>query len=293
LTQIRSSLPRRLAVPLGLSLAAHAILVAIAWLAPSTEPGPATEPAPFTPLSLTLGSEPDRLRPALLEPASWPGLPDDVDPHLVMDKGTDVHVGQIPAGPPGNGGSDTSAIGGSGPAKTARPSILAAPAEARRVAYVLDRSISMGTNNALTRATAELLASLRGLPAQARFQVIVYNGHADHLLPAGWLAPDAATLANVEHRLGELTATGRTDHARALRQALVQRPDVLFWVTDADELTEVGIAEVTRLNAGRTRLYVVELAAGRADGQGLLARLAKANGGGHRRVSPLAVPDDN
>jgi len=58
---------------------------------------------------------------------------------------------------------------------------------------VIDRSISMATSGALSRAKRELVASLRALPADARFQVIVYSHFAQPLLPGGWQAPDTAT----------------------------------------------------------------------------------------------------
>jgi hypothetical protein len=294
LTQIRSSGLRRLAVPIGLSLAAHALFVAFVWLAPSARPQNAGGDPDSPPCSFSVSRDQGRSEARLIErPPSGSWLPDEFDPTIVWDKkGTDVYVDHVPSAPANAGPSDGNA-GGDGPSRAgaSAPSIIAAPAQARRIAYVIDRSLSMGASGALSRAKVELIASLRGLPAGARFQVLAYNLSAQPLLSGGWLTPDGATLTAVELRLNDLPASGGTDHVGALRQAMLARPDFLFWVTDADELTEAGVFEVTRLNAAGTRIHVVELAAGHADGRGLLSRLAQNNGGTYRRVSPASPLD--
>jgi hypothetical protein len=287
LTKNRKSLSRRL-LPLGLSLALHALLLACAALSPSSRREVVKEVvAPPTPLSLTV-SWGDAARP---RSARDPGieLPDDFVPRIVSphDKGVEVNVSAFPTpGEHGGGGAADGSRGGEPAGTGARPSILSAPQRAKRVAYVIDRSMSMGSSGALERARAEVVLSLRALPPDARFQIVVYNRYAQPLPSSGWLTPDAQTLAAVERRLDELTASGSTDHVRALRQALVARPDVLFWVTDADDLTESAVRDVTRLNNGGASIQVVELRAGRGDPGSLLTRLAADNRGAHRRVAP-------
>jgi hypothetical protein len=274
---------------LGLSLALHALLLACAFIIPSSSrhAGAMTARPPSTPLSLTLSWE-GRRKPPPGRPGPPDVLPDEIDPTLLpRDKGIEVGVSPIPAAPSGDGGDGNGSRGGAGAAATGgAPSLLAAPGKARRIAYVIDHSMSMGSSGALERAKKEVLASLRALPPEARFQVIVYNHYANSLLPGGWLTPDDATLASAKRRLNDLSASGTTDHVRALREALVARPDLLFWVTDADDLNEAAVRAVTRLNAGGASIHVVELAAGRGDPKSLLARLAKGNGGEHRRVAP-------
>jgi hypothetical protein len=290
LTQIRLSGLRRLVIPLGLSLAAHALFVAFVWLAPSPSHENAAD-APASPTnSIGVCFDQGRADSKLVErPRIGAGLPDEYDPTLVWEKnGIDVHVGSFPAAPSNAGANGSPGDNGSsvGQGGTAAPSIIGAPAHARRVTYLIDRSLSMGASGALERAKDELVASVCALPPNARFRVFVYNLSAQPLLTGDWATPDVVTLGVVKSRLNDLSASGGTDHVGALRRAMLTRPDVLFWVTDADELTDAAVREVTRLNVAGTRLHVVELAAGRADGRGLLKQLSENNGGTYRRVSP-------
>jgi hypothetical protein len=165
--------------------------------------------------------------------------------------------------------------------------LFAVPGAARRVVYVIDRSMSMGLSDTLKLACREVVASLRNLPAGASFQVFPYNEYNEPLLPGDLLPAEPATVGQAVRKLGELTASGSTHHARALRRALLLRPDVLFLVTDADDLTPADVQAVTRLNQGRTALHVVELSA-RLDAPSdhPLALLAAGNGGTYRRVRP-------
>jgi hypothetical protein len=191
----------------------------------------------------------------------------------------------VPAPVVGPAKGPTSRPGGSGPGRGNL--LLAAPATARSVVYVVDRSLSMGLNGALARARRELLASLAELAPGSKFQVILYNRQAEPLRIAGrsgYLSADEATLLAVSQEIGQVTAAGNTDHVRALKAALRLQPDVLFLVTDADDLTDPQVQEVTRLNAGHTKIHCVELSRRREDSDGPLRRLAEMNGGSYRRV---------
>ena len=186
----------------------------------------------------------------------------------------------------GTGGTDAD---GTGPPSGTRPSLLDAPRQARRVVYVLDRSLSMGPSRALSRARLELLDALARLPAGATFQVILYNLRAEPLRiggRSGYLPADEPTRAAVAEVLERTAATGSTNHVNALRQGLFLRPDVLFLVTDADELSERDVQEVIRVNSARTAIHVIELSRRRADSGGPLSRLATLTGGSFRRVAP-------
>jgi hypothetical protein len=292
LSEKPKSLGRRLLLPLGLSLGLHALLIACAWLAPSrhAEDGTAEPPPPS--LALSVSWEGSKLKSRLHEPG--PVLPDDFEPVVhPSDPGIDVKVVSPPAPvqrSEGGAGDVPRGNGGGQAASGKAPPILAA-AKARRITYLIDRSSSMGVSGALKRAREEVVASLRALEPDARFRIIAYNRVATPLLSGDWLTPDEATLAAAERRLDELAASGPTDHVRALRQALLSRPEVLFWVTDADELTEDAVREVTRLNNGGASVHVLELAAGRGDPNSLLARLAQNNRGTHRRVAPESRPE--
>src|SRR5262249_30267840 len=135
-------------------------------------------------------------------------------------------------------------------------------ARGQSVVYVLDCSISMGLRGALAAAKRELLASLERLPATARFQVIAYNssaetllGRRDELLPA---KPE--NLRRAAAAVSALEATGGTRPRTGFTLALCLHPDVLYFLTDADDdLTDDDCHWVTRTNAGRTVIHTVEL----------------------------------
>jgi hypothetical protein len=181
--------------------------------------------------------------------------------------------------PPGTGAG--SMEGGS--------SLFPAAGNGRSVVYVLDRSMSMGLHDGFRRARAELLASLRNLPSTASFQVIAYNDIAEPLVvhgSAGLLFADRETLDEVAQLVGRLQARGKTNHVNALRHGLMLLPDVLYFVTDADELSTAEVTAVTRFNGGRTSIHVVEMSARADDGSdSVLHQLATQNRGTYRRVT--------
>jgi hypothetical protein len=203
---------------------------------------------------------------------------------------TEAGIAPVVVGlPPGSrfsAGRATSTAGSG--ASGGQRSLLETPAAARSVVYLLDRSLSMGPSGALARARRELLASLSRLAPGTAFQVILYNRQA---LPlridgrSGYLIADDATRAAVARELDQVAAAGNTDHVAALRMGLRMRPDVLFLVTDADDLNDREVREMTALNDRHTTIYTVELSRGK-EADGPLRHLAVLNGGTHRRVPP-------
>ena len=70
------------------------------------------------------------------------------------------------------------------------------------------------------------------------------------MLPA---TPDAieAVVAAVDR----LPAEGGSDHAKALSTALAMGPDVVYFLTDEDDLEMRDVQAVTRLNRGRVSVH--------------------------------------
>jgi hypothetical protein len=125
------------------------------------------------------------------------------------------------------------------------------------------------------------------LPPTTRFQVLVYNRKVEPLL---WKQPAYLT-AGVEQRqqvaqaLKELRADGSTEHGPALASAIRLQPDVIFLVTDADDLTEEQVREATRLNAGKSVIHTIELNLNnRQQEHRPLQQLARRNGGRYQAV---------
>src|SRR5262249_55676460 len=124
----------------------------------------------------------------------------------------------------------------------------------------------------------------------ARFQVILYNRYAEPLRLDGHtdLVPASAANRNqVAAVLNTVRAEGATNHQQALRRALEIRPDIIFFVSDADDLTLAQVLALTRQNRGRSVIHTIELSpTGRPRSERPLALLAHGNRGTYQAVNP-------
>jgi hypothetical protein len=160
------------------------------------------------------------------------------------------------------------------------------PAVGQSVVYVIDRSSSMGLDGRFDRARRQVVESLHRLPAGVRFQVIAYDETALPLRVHGASGLVSATPANVAAAaaaLGAMAPEGGTGHERALRAALNLRPDVIYFLTDEDDLTPAVVRTVTRLNRGVSSVHALCLA-GIAGGATPMRDLARQNRGVFRVV---------
>jgi hypothetical protein len=172
--------------------------------------------------------------------------------------------------------------------KFARTHVYGAAGEGNTFVYVFDRSSSMGTggNSLLASAKRELLASLDDLGEENRFHVIFYNERPTKMD----LGRSFAGLVFADHRAKELAkrfiesivAAGGTRHFEALLEALKLRPDVVFFLTDADEpeLSDVQLSRIRSMNGGNTTINTIEFGdrpQPRRDN--FLSRIAHENGG--------------
>jgi hypothetical protein len=197
-------------------------------------------------------------------------------------------VSPTPAISPGPASSSTASSPGGSRAGTT--GLLHAPPTARNLVYLVDRSLSMGLSGALPVAKRELLAALDALPPEAHFAVILYNRLAEPLSPDGHAGLLSATEANrdaVARLVQDARAEGGTDHLAALHRAISLGADVIFLVTDADELTLEQARKVAQLNRGRAVIHAVEINSDR-DGpeETPLKLLARLTGGSHR-IAPV------
>ncbi len=161
---------------------------------------------------------------------------------------------------------------------------------ARRVVYVIDRSASMGLGGLLTAATRELHAALERLPVTTHFQVILYHDQAEALLrgPTELLPATTENVQRATQLLGEMRAEGGTNHLQALRLALSMAPEVIYLLTDADDLSDADRREVTRINL-RTRavIHTIELNLANRNRTNMpLQVLARDNRGRYQAVNP-------
>jgi hypothetical protein len=145
----------------------------------------------------------------------------------------------------------------------------------------------MGIDRKLDFARRELIASLRRLPPSVRFQVIDYNDYAESLIVNGrrdLLPAEPAIVEKAVSLLQALDAAGTTNHRAALQRGLDLHPDVLFFLTDADDLKPEVISAITQRNQ-RSVIHTIELTRLRTQRpEGPLAQLARENYGTYRRV---------
>lgn len=228
-------------------------------------------------------------RPALDLPGVEPAgiLPSDP---LV---GANPAVGDAP-GPVGGGGGGTGGGvgGGVGSGVGSRTEFFGVPETASSYAYVIDRSGSMSQNRAIDLACRELLSSVSRLEPEVPFGVIVYN-HESMWLTSGRagdvLSP--ATAENVERLrtwLASVQASGGTDHNRALRAAFASGAEVVYFLTDARQMTPED-AEALRAEAGASRVHAIMFGVGPAPRiSDPLEKLAASTGGAYRYIDVLS-----
>jgi len=165
----------------------------------------------------------------------------------------------------------------------------------KNIVYVIDRSVSMGPNEKLTRAKRELLRSLEQLPADSRFQVILFNSSVEILTGdqgVGLLPANPENRRRAAQFLSSALSEGGTLPLPALKRALTLKPDVIFFLSDAEDLSDRDVREITHLNGGRTEIQVVVLEEGHHDNQNsILSMLAHSNRGKVRSVaeSPMST----
>ena len=149
----------------------------------------------------------------------------------------------------------------------------------------------------LVVAKRELIASLGSLRKTCEFQIVFYNERPTVFNPT----PGApATLlfasdANRESAFGfiqNMKGRGGTGHLAALEAALRMAPDVVFFLTDADEprLSEEELALIERWNRSAASIHTIEFGVGpKRSGVNFLERIAQRNHGQYvyRDVSTL------
>lgn len=290
----------RVWLPLAVSLALHGLFALAASLFSSGEGARAGGPVPVDTVvldasdGLIILDSPSAQRQARRGAANSVPRGADEEPSEAFA----ATVGELPVvapvpvqltgSAPAATGGDPSPAGARGGGAGGGGGVLRAPATARNVVYVIDRSLSMGLSGALAVAKRELLDGIDALPADARFGVLLYNRQAEPLSPGGQTGLLPATETNraaVARLVEEVRAEGGTDHLAALRRAVAMGADVIFFVTDADEMTAEQVRNVTLLNRNRAAIHAVELNNdGERRDETPLKLLARLNGGTHRVV---------
>lgn len=170
----------------------------------------------------------------------------------------------------------------------ARTTVYGVEGEGHKFVYVFDRSASMGGSghSPLEAAKGELLLSLKDLGETNEFQIIFYNERPTVMQLGG--RPGALVFGTdlnkdeAEHFVQGITANGGTRHEDALLAAFKLRPDVVFFLTDADqpELSPAQLARIAKRNGGQASVHTIEFGLGpKVYRDNFLSKLAWQNGG--------------
>jgi von Willebrand factor type A domain len=199
----------------------------------------------------------------------------------------------------GSGGNDGEGGGSGGAGRGVGPGtqFFGARERGHSFAYVIDCSGSMATRDSLEVAKREMLASISQLPPDAVFAVILYNLQARMLADPqgqrGLMAATAATKERIQSQLATIQPDGGTDHMLALRTALTLKPEVIFFLTDADLMSNGDVNQILT-EVGKTRIQAVEFGRGTQLGeQSALARLAHTTGGSYLYIDVSQFPRSN
>ena len=198
-------------------------------------------------------------------------------------------IGLMPGpGTGGGGGSGGGSNLGTGTGTGPGTEFFGVRDRAGSYAYVIDCSGSMSARDSLEVAKRELLASLGRLPPDGLFGVVFYNLSANVFTnPQGRQAMMPATPASKERvrtLLQGIQPYGGTDHMQAIQAALKLRPEVIFFLTDADLMTRQDVSQIRAL-LGKTRIQVVEFGVtGSLGDSAPLQALARESGGSYRYI---------
>ena len=167
--------------------------------------------------------------------------------------------------------------------------------------YVFDRSQSMSgyEGRPLASAKAELIASLESLQSTHQFQIVFYNQKPLVFNPFPDRTPQMMFGNDRDKELAmefvrKVVADGSTHHIDALKLAVGLGPDVVFFLTDAEEprLNEGELAMIRRWNQAEASINTIEFGGGPfRGGDNFLAKLARENNGRHVYVDVTRLPD--
>ncbi len=194
-----------------------------------------------------------------------------------LEEGALGDAGRMTTG--GGGGRPSGLAGGKATVR-----VFGTEGTGHKFVYLFDRSVSM-EGARMAAAQRELIGSLESLENTHQFQIIFFN-HDVHLfdLTGGQQRVAFASEDNKKRAaqwVRRVSADGGTDRVPALSRAIALRPDVIFFLTDADDpMSAYDLDLIQRRNRGRATINAIEFGSGPPHGRrNFLARLAEQSRG--------------
>ena len=208
--------------------------------------------------------------------------------------GRPSQAGTEGSGLSGEGGAGSSTGGrGRGAGTKTKTSFFGVEGSGSSFVYVVDRSDSMNSYNAapLRYAKRELIKSLESLNEYNQFQIVFYNDSISPMSRKMFFATDGDKRRAINF-VRTMPGDGGTKHLPALKQALAMSPEVIFFLTDADEsLTFSQLTEIQeRAELSRTTIHTIQFSLGSAPADGGWIRdLAVMNRGSFKYIDVSTI----
>lgn len=189
---------------------------------------------------------------------------------------------------------------GQRPAATGKPggvpgtAFMGTADQGSKVVFVIDASGSMTSHNSMQVAKASLVSSLQALDGNQQFLIIFYDDKPsvlhlrDNQKPQLYAATEIHKTLARQKIAGIQPGTG-TQHVPALEMALRLRPDLIFFLTDAQEppIYDGELEALKKLNTQKTRIHSIEFGVGQevpaaVNPRNFLRKLSTQNGGTYR-----------
>jgi len=173
----------------------------------------------------------------------------------------------------------------------AKISVFGVEGTGNKFVYLFDRSSSM-EGAPLAAAKQQLLRSLEGLQDTHQFHIVFFN----HRLQSSGVKGGSQRIAFATQRNKQLAsrfvsgvkADGGTERFAALKHALALRPDVIFFLSDADDpMSNKEMHELARINERvGAQICVIEFGRGDTEPQdNFLRTIANESGGQYGYVN--------
>jgi hypothetical protein len=173
-------------------------------------------------------------------------------------------------------------------------SVFGVEGRGNKFLYLFDRSASM-EGSQLTAAKRQLLESMRSLTNTNQFRIVFFNTTTQSFDGGGPRRNVFATDQNKQlaaNFVGGITADGGTDRMVALQTAVGSAPDVIFFLTDADDpMSERELFEIERMTERiRATICVIEFGYDPEPvPDNFLMRLARDTGGRYGYVNTTTL----